>query len=109
MVASNTKSWNYIQITFKLSNSKDYFILILLLMNRTKTAKQNCWRLKGLSPSKSSPYKTINGDVGKTLWWGLIIRDLQSKICGILSKSNQNELMPINALKDMVLFVFPSM
>lgn len=68
MVASNTKSWNYIQITFKLSNSKDYFILKLLLMNRKKTAKQNCWRLKGLSPSKSSPYKTINGDVEKTLW-----------------------------------------
>lgn len=54
--------------SIKLSNSKDYFILILLLMNRTKTAKQNCRRLKGLSPSKSSPYKTINGDVGKTLW-----------------------------------------
>lgn len=51
----------------KLSNSKDYFILILLLMNRTKTAKQNCWRLKGLSSSKSSLYETINGDVGKTL------------------------------------------
>lgn len=39
--------------SIKLSNSKDYFILILLLMNRTKTAKQNCRKLKGLSPSKS--------------------------------------------------------
>lgn len=67
--------------SIKLSNSKDYFILIQLLMNRTKTAKQNCLRLKGLSPWKSSLYKAINGDLGKTLWWGLILRDLQSKIC----------------------------
>ena len=40
--------------SIKLSKiSKDYFMLILLLMNRTKTTKQNCGRLKGLSPSKS--------------------------------------------------------
>jgi len=50
--------------SIKLSNSKDYFILILLLTNRTKTVKQ---RAKRIITIKIIQYIRPYGDLGITL------------------------------------------